>query len=113
MLIPSAFAQTAGSATAADGGIGAFVSFAPLLILFVLFYLLFIRPQNQRMKEQQAAIAAVKKGDEVTTAGGIIGKVTKVDDKVAEVEIASGVKVRVVKSTLASVTPLGTKPAND
>ncbi|MFA5968656.1 MAG: preprotein translocase subunit YajC [Sphingomonas sp.] len=112
MLITPAYAQTAGAAPT-DGGFGAFISFAPLILLFGLFYLLFIRPQNKRMKEQQAAIAAVKKGDEVTTAGGIIGKATRVEDKIVEVEIANGVKIRVVKSTLASVSPHGSKPAND
>src|SRR3546814_16293101 len=72
-----------------------------------------IRPQSKRVKELQASVAAVKKGDEVTTAGGIVGKVTKVEDLVVEVEIATGVKVKIVKSTLAAIAPRGTKPAND
>src|SRR5829696_2537610 len=76
---------------------------APWLLIFVVFYLLMIRPQQRRAKEHQAAINAVKKGDEVITAGGILGRVTKVTDEDAEVEIASGVKVRVVKSTLSQV----------
>jgi preprotein translocase subunit YajC len=66
------------------------------------------------MKEQQAQIAAVKKGDTVTTAGGIVGKVTRVEDSHVEVEIAPNTKVRVVKATLAAIQPLGgAKPAND
>jgi preprotein translocase subunit YajC len=86
---------------------------APWLLIFVIFYVLMIRPQQRRVKEHQAAIAAVKKGDEVITAGGIRGRVTKVGDDEAEVEIAAGVKVRVVKSTLTNVLTPSSKPAND
>jgi preprotein translocase subunit YajC len=86
---------------------------APWLLIFVIFYLLMIRPQQRRVKEHQAAIAAVKKGDEVITAGGIRGRVTKVGDDEAEVEIAPNVKVRVVKSTLTNVLTPSSKPAND
>ena len=113
MFATQAYAQAAG-ATAANGGlIGTIISFAPLILIFIAFWFLMIRPQTKRMKEQQAAIQAVKKGDDVTTAGGIVGKVTKVSDDVVEVEIAQGVRVKVVKSTLAGITPLGGKPAND
>jgi preprotein translocase subunit YajC len=86
---------------------------APWLLIFVIFYILMIRPQQRRVKEHQAAIAAVKKGDEVITGGGIRGKVTKVSDDEAEVEIANGVRVRVVKSTLTGVLGGTSKPAND
>lgn len=118
MFVTPAFAQTTGvpatGAAAPDGGAAALFQFAPLLFLLVAFYFLLIRPQQKRAKEQQAAINAVKKGDEVTTAGGIVGKVTKVEDRLVEVEIAQGVKVRVVKATLAGIAPLGgAKPAND
>jgi preprotein translocase subunit YajC len=85
----------------------------PWLLIFVIFYVLMIRPQQKRVKEHQAAIAAVKKGDEVVTGGGIRGKVTKVAEDEAEVEIASGVRVRVVKSTLTHVLTKNSKPAND
>ncbi|MBY0583605.1 MAG: preprotein translocase subunit YajC [Sphingomonas sp.] len=115
MFIPSAFAQTAQSVggAATDNG-GSFALLLPYLLILPLGYFLLIRPQQKRMKEQQAAIAAVKKGDEVTTAGGIVGKVTKVDEKLVEVEIAQGVKVRIVKATLAGIAPVGgVKPAND
>jgi len=111
MVISPAFAQTAGSA-AADSG-GSFALLIPYLLLIPLGYFLLIRPQQKRMREQQAAIGALKKGDEVTTAGGIVGKVTKVEDKLVEIEIAANVRVRVVKSTLAGIAPLGGKPAND
>ncbi len=75
--------------------------------------MLMIRPQQRRVKEHQAAIAAIKKGDEVITGGGIRGKVTKVTDDEAEVEIAQGVRVRVVKATLSQVLTKSAKPAND
>ena len=86
---------------------------APWLLIFVIFYVLMIRPQQRRVKEHQASIAAVKRGDEVITGGGIRGRVTKVSDDEAEVEIAQGVKVRVVKSTITHVLTGKTKPAND
>lgn len=90
-----------------------FMSIAPWLLIFVVFYLLMIRPQQRRVKEHQAAIDAVKKGDEVITGGGIRGRVTKVSDDEAEVEIANGVKVRVVKTTLSHILTAQSKPAND
>ena len=100
--------------TAQPGGAAAqFVSFFPLVAIFVIFYFLMIRPQQRRVKEHQAAIAAVKKGDDVVTGGGIRGRVTKVSDDEAEVEIAQGVKIRVVKSTISQVLTTSTKPAND
>ena len=89
------------------------IGIAPWLAIFVIFYFLMIRPQQQRVKQHQAAIASVKKGDEVITGGGVRGKVTKVTDDEAEVEIAQGVKVRVVKSTISQVLSANTKPAND
>jgi preprotein translocase subunit YajC len=89
------------------------VGIAPWLLIFVIFYILMIRPQQRRVKEHQATIAAVKKGDEVVTGGGIRGRVTKVSDDEAEVEIAAGVKIRVVKSTISQVFTKNTQPAND
>ena len=86
---------------------------APWLLIFVVFYLLMIRPQQLRVKQHQAALKAVKKGDEVITAGGIRGRVTKVTDEDAEVEIAPSVKVRVIKATLSQVMSTNAKPAND
>jgi len=102
-------------AAAAGGAGGAEILFgiAPWLMIFVIFYFLMIRPQQRRVKEHQATIAAVKKGDEVVTGGGIRGKVTRVTDDEVEVEIAQGVRVRAVKSTLTHVVKPTTKPAND
>ena len=89
------------------------IGLAPWLLIFVIFYVLLIRPQQQRAKEHQQAIAGIKKGDEVVTGGGIRGKVTRVTDDEAEVEIAQGVRVRVVKGTLSQVLNKSSKPAND
>jgi preprotein translocase subunit YajC len=95
------------------GTSGLLIGILPWLAIFVIFYLLMIRPQQQRVKQHQAEIAAVKKGDEVITGGGIRGRVTKVSDEEAEVEIAQGVKIRVVKSTITAVVTGNSKPAND
>jgi preprotein translocase subunit YajC len=85
----------------------------PFIIVFGIFYILWIRPQQRRVKEHQAAIMAVKKGDEVVTGGGIRGRVTKVNEDEAEVEIAQGVKIKVIKSTISQVLSPTGKPAND
>ncbi|MEY1555113.1 preprotein translocase subunit YajC [Yoonia sp. R2331] len=83
-------------------GIGQII---PLLLIFGIMYFLLIRPQQKKLKEHQAMVAALRRGDRVITQGGIVGKVTKVkeDDNEIEVEIASGVNVRVVRSTIATV----------
>ena len=97
---------------APDGATSILLGLAPWLAVFAIFWFLVIRPQQRRVREHQAQIAAVKKGDDVVTGGGIRGKVTRVMEDEAEVEIANGVRVRVVKSTLTAV--LGTSaPAND
>jgi preprotein translocase subunit YajC len=103
----------AAAASAPGGASAILVGILPWLLIFVIFYMLMIRPQQKRMKEHQAAIAAVKTGDDVVTAGGIRGRVTKVADDEAEVEIAKGVRVRIVKSTLSQVATKSAKPAND
>jgi len=113
MFATPAYAQAAG-ATASAGGLAVFLqTFGPFIIIIPLFWFLILRPQQRRQKLHQAAIMGVKKGDSVVTAGGLMGKATKVEDTVVEVEIANGVKVRVVKATIAEVTPLGSRPAND
>ena len=101
------------TAPAANGTTQMLLGLAPWLLIFVIFYVLMIRPQQQRVKQHQAEIAAVKKGDEVITGGGIRGRVTRVTDDEAEVEIAQGVKIRVVKSTISQVLTGNAKPAND
>ena len=82
----------------------AFGQFIPLILIFVIMYFLLIRPQQKKMKDHQQMVAALRRGDQVVTQGGLIGKVSKVkDDNEIEVELAEGVRVRVVKSTVAQV----------
>ena len=106
MLATPAFAQTAGGGGAAGG----LISFVPILLIFVIMYLLMIRPQQKKMKEHKAMVEALRRGDQVVTSGGMIGKVTKVSDNEVEVELAPNVKVRVVRSTISQVVSK-TEPA--
>jgi preprotein translocase subunit YajC len=112
MFASPAFAQVAGQP--APGGAAIFLQMAPLVLIFIVFYFLLIRPQQKRLKDQRATIDAAKKGDTVVTGGGLIGRVTRVDDNEVEIEIAPNVRVRAVKATLSDVRPVGgAKPAND
>ena len=108
----SILASTAGAASA-DGGAGILIGILPWILIFIIFYFLMIRPQNKRLKDHQSKIAAVKKGDDVVTGGGLRGRVTKVSDDEVEVEIAQGVRVRAIKSTLTDIGKPAAKPAND
>ncbi len=82
----------------------AFAQFIPLILIFAIMWFLLIRPQQKKAKEHQAMVAALRRGDQIVTQGGLIGKVSKVkDDNEVEVELATDVKVRVVKSTIAQV----------
>ncbi len=103
----------AAGGAAAGGGASGLVMLLPYVLIFVVFYMFLIRPQQQRLKKHREKIAAVKVRDSVVTAGGVVGKVTRVDDDYVDVEIAAGVKVKVVKSTLGDILPPGGKPAND
>lgn len=100
----------AGSTAAAPPG---WIQFLPIIGMVAIFWFLIIRPQMKQQKAHRAKIAAVKRGDQVVTAGGLLGKVTKVDDEYVELEIAQGVKVKAVKSTLGDIVPPSGKPAND
>jgi preprotein translocase subunit YajC len=104
------------AAAPSPSGAGAFFAsgILPMILIFIIFWFLLIRPQQKQMKDHRAKVAAVKKGDSVVTGGGLIGKVTKVEADTLEVEIAPGIKVKVVKATLSDVNPLApAKPAND
>ena len=107
------FLLAAAAGTNSTGGSAIFVGILPWLLIFVIFYVLMIRPQQKRAREHSQAIAAIKKGDEVITGGGIRGKVTKVTEEDAEVEVAQGVRIRVIKSTISHVLTGAAKPAND
>jgi preprotein translocase subunit YajC len=106
MLISPAYAQAAASAA---GGGDLFMSLLPLVMIFAVFYFLMIRPQQAKMKQHREMIENLKKGDQIVTAGGIIGKVVRVDatDSSLAVEIAPNVQVKVVRQTVADLL---TKP---
>jgi len=106
MFATPAYAQAAGAG-------GAFASFVPLILIFAIMYFLLIRPQQKKVKQHQAMVAALRRGDQVVTQGGVIGKVSKVkDEQELEVEIATGVKVRIVRNTVAQVLSK-TEPADE
>jgi len=111
MFASPAHAATSGAAS--GGGASFFVQIFPLVLIFIIFYFLLIRPQQRRMKQHQAMVAAVKPRDTAVTSGGLIGKVTRVDESEIELEVSQGVRVRVVKSMLSDIRPHGAKPAND
>ncbi len=105
MFISNAYAQTAADATGLGGNL---TSFLPIILMFVVLYFLMIRPQMKRQKEQQALIAAIAKGNEVVTASGILGKVTKVTDVYVTLEVAAGTEIIVQKSAVTTLLPTGT-----
>ena len=112
MFITEAFAQTAAPGGAA-GGADILMSILPFLLIFVVMYFLIIRPQRAAMKRRDELLKNIRRGDQVVTGGGIVGKITRVDDDFVDVEIAQGVKIKVVKSTLSDIVQPGGKPAND
>ncbi len=106
MFITEAFAQTA--APGGAGGADILMSILPFLLIFVVMYFLIIRPQRAAMKRREELLKNVRRGDQVVTGGGIVGKVTKVvDDGELEVEVAEGVKLRVVRSGISEVRVKG------
>ena len=101
------------SSGTATGGAPAWTTFLPIIGMVAIFWFLLIRPQMRQQKAHREKIASVKKGDQVITAGGLLGKVVKVDEQYAEIEIAQGVRVKAVKSTIGDIVPPGGTPAND
>ncbi len=83
-------------------------SFLPLIIIFVVFYFLLIRPQSKRAKDHRAMVAGLQPGDEVITGGGVVGRITAVDEQFATVEVAKGVEVKVQRGSVTAVLPKGT-----
>jgi preprotein translocase subunit YajC len=105
MFISSAFAQTA---PAAGGDLqSTLMSMLPLALMFVVLYLVMIRPQMKKQKEHAAMIAALAKGDEVVTGGGLLGKVSKLGDHFIGLEISAGVEIQVQRSAVIQVLPKG------
>ncbi len=101
-LISDAFAQAGGEAG------GSLFSLLPLFVIFVLFDFLLIRPQQKRAKQHKEMVAALSKGEEVVTNGGLLGKVTDVDDNFISLEISSGLTVKVQRQAVSQVMPKGT-----
>ena len=109
MFISSAFAQTAPTAAAGGGDMmSQLTGMLPLVLMFVVLYFVMIRPQMKRQKEHRAMIDALSKGDEVATAGGILGTVTRLSEGVLYIQIAQGVEVQIQRSAVAQVLPKGT-----
>ena len=108
MFATPAYAQ---AAAGASGSVSLIANIMPLVLVFAIMYFLLIRPQQRKMKDHKALVEGLRRGDQVITSGGILGKVVKVnDDGVVEIEIAEGVKVKVIKSTITTVTSK-TEPA--
>ena len=107
MFISEAHAQAAG------GGFpgGDLMTFLPMISIFVVFYFLLIRPQQKRAKETRAMLDALQKGDEVITAGGIVGKIAKLNEQYATVEIAPNVEISVQRAAISQLLPKGTVKA--
>ena len=105
MFISEAFAQTA---PAAAGGESSLLGMLPLVLMFVVLYFVMIRPQMKRQKEHKTMIEALAKGDEVVTAGGLIGRISKLGESYLGIEVANGVELQVQRSAVVQVLPKGT-----
>ncbi len=105
MLISNAFAQTAGVTGGAASGL---MSFLPIILMFVVLWFIMIRPQMKRQKETKAMIEALAKGDEVITASGMLGRVTKLGEQYVTIEITEGTEVHMQKNAIVTVLPKGT-----
>lgn len=103
MFISPAYAQASGSTPGGD-----IMTFLPMIAIVVVFYFLLIRPQQKRAKETKAMLEALQKGDEVVTAGGIVGRIAKLSDAYADIEIAPNVAVTVQRSAISLLLPKGT-----
>jgi preprotein translocase subunit YajC len=104
VFISSAYAQAAAGGSTQDTLLG----MLPLVLMFVVLYFVMIRPQMKKQKEHKAMVDALAKGDEVVTAGGMLGKVAKIGETYISVELASGVEVQMQRSAVATVLPKGT-----
>jgi len=113
MFVTPAYAQSAAAAPAGGGFADIAVQLMPIALLVLIFWLLIFRPQQKRLKAQQAMLSAIRRGDTIVTTGGIVGKVTKaVDGEDLEVEISQGVKVKIVRTMVADVRSKS-EPVND
>ena len=102
MIISPAFAQSAG------GGDPGYIGFLPIILMFVLLYFLMIRPQMKRSKEQKQMVEALQKGDEVITAGGVLGRITRISDAYVSLEVAPNTEISIQKTAVQMLLPKGT-----
>ncbi|GIK86483.1 MAG: preprotein translocase subunit YajC [Betaproteobacteria bacterium] len=102
-MISTAYAQASSATPGGD-----LMAFLPMILIFVVFYFLLIRPQQKKAKEHRTMLAALQKGDEVVTAGGVVGRVAKLTDQYAAIEIAPSVEINVQRSAIAQLLPKGT-----
>ena len=107
MFISNAYAQAAPAAANA-GIMGSLTTFMPLILMFVVMYFLMIRPQQKKAREQREMMDALTKGDEVVTAGGILGRISKVNDTYITIEIATNTEIVVQKHAVTTLLPKGT-----
>jgi preprotein translocase subunit YajC len=105
VFISSAYAQAAAAAPSTSGTL---MQMLPLVLMFVVLYFVMIRPQMKKQKEHKAMVEALAKGDEIVTAGGFLGKVSKIGETYVGVELASGVEVQMQRSAVVQVLPKGT-----
>lgn len=105
MFISNAYAQAAPAAASTESGL---LGMLPLVLMFVVLYFVMIRPQMKRQKEHKAMIEAIAKGDEVVTAGGLVGRVSKLGDSFVHLEVANGVELQLQRSAISQVLPKGT-----
>ena len=108
MLISNAYAQAAGGTGGAGGAGDGFLGLLPIVLMFVLLYFMMIRPQMKRQKEMKSMVEALKSGDEIITAGGILGKITKIGDHYLTVEIADNAQIVVQRAAVQTLLPKGT-----
>jgi len=108
LIISEAYAQAAPAPTTGDSPMSGLTSMLPLLLMFAVLYFLMIRPQMKRQKETKAMIEALAEGDEIVTAGGVLGKISKLGETFLHVEIANGIKVQVQRTAVIQVLPKGT-----
>ena len=104
MLISSAYAQASGAASQSD----TLLTFLPMIAIFVVFYFLLIRPQQKKQKEARAMLDALEKGNEVVTAGGVLGRIVKLDEQYVTVEVAPNTQMVVQRGAISQLLPKGT-----
>jgi preprotein translocase subunit YajC len=102
VIISPAFAQSAG------GGDPGYIGFLPIILMFVLLYFLMIRPQMKRSKEQKQMVEALQKGDEVITAGGVLGRITRIGDVYVSLEVAPNTEISIQRTAVQMLLPKGT-----